>query len=123
MQPDDRTEPTESAIESSERLLGYLEHRTGRNLRSLQAIDAYVDAVTPSSNVAAARPNRSSLRLTAGVSVMALMFLFYYFMDVGLQISSLPSAVLTPATVVSPLDLRRQPDKQIQSRADAPPRA
>ena len=123
MEPSDRTEPTDNAIESSERLLSYLEHRTGRNLRSLHAIDEYVNTLTPSSTGATARQNLSSLRLTAGVSVLALMFLFYYFMDVGLQISSLPSAVLTPATVVSPLDLRQQPDKRIQSRADAPLRA
>ena len=120
MEPSDRTEPSATAIESSERLLSYLEHRSGRSLRSLQAIDEFVNALTPSRNVAAAHAKSSSLRLTAGVSVMALMFLFYYFMDVGLQISSLPSAVLTPAAAVSPLDLRQPPDKQIQSRADAP---
>jgi tetrahydromethanopterin S-methyltransferase subunit B len=123
MEPSDRTEPTENTTESTERLLSYLEHRTGHKLRSLHAVDEYMNTITPSSSGATARPNRSSLRLTAGVGVMALMFLFYYFMDVGLQISSLPSAVLTPATVVSPLDLRQQPDKQIQSRADAPTRA
>ncbi|HKI65532.1 MAG TPA: hypothetical protein VKA16_13010 [Burkholderiales bacterium] len=116
-------EPTDNAIESSERLLSYLEQRTGRKLRSLRAIDEYVDTITPSSNGATARMNQSSLRLTAGMSVMALMFLFYYFMDVGLQISSLHSAVLTPATIVSPLEFRQQPDKRVESRADAAVRA
>lgn len=119
MEPNDRTEPTDNTTESSERLLSYLEHRSGRKLRSLQAIDEYMNTIKPSSSGATAGANQSSLRLTAGMSVLALMFLFYYFMDVGLQISSLPSAVLTPATIVSPLDLRQQPDKRIQSLADA----
>ena len=35
--------PSDNSIESSDRLLSYLEHRTGRSLRSRQAIDAYVD--------------------------------------------------------------------------------
>ena len=60
-----------------------------------------------------------SVRITAGVSVLALMFLFYYFMDVGLQISTLHSAVLTPATITSTLDHRQDRGERAQSTADA----
>jgi len=73
----------------------------GRTLRSVQAIDDYVAALD--ADGAGASLGSRSLRLTAGVSVLALMFLFYYFMDVGLQISSLRSNVLTPAAVTVPL--------------------
>jgi hypothetical protein len=108
--------PSDNSIESSDRLLGYLEHRTGRNLRSRQAIDEYVDAAGISHNGAAATLRDPSVRITAGVSVLALMFLFYYFMDVGLQISTLHSAVLTPATITSPLESRQDSGGRAQSR-------
>ena len=97
----------DDSIESSDRLLSYLERRTGHSLRSRQAIDQYVATVGVSSSGAAATLRDPSLRITAGVGVLALMFLFYYFMDVGLQISSLHSAVLTPATITSPPDHRQ----------------
>jgi predicted membrane metal-binding protein len=45
------------------------------------------------------------------MSVLALMFLFYYFMDVGLQISTLRSNVLTPAAVTAPLPRLELPSR------------
>jgi len=93
-------DPIDSNADTSEQLLNYLEYRAGRTLRSHRAIDEYVDVVA--ADGAAGLRNRS-LRLTAGMSVLALMFLFYYFMDVGVQISSMRSNVLTPAAVTAPL--------------------
>ena len=101
-------DPIDSSTDTSDQLLSYLENRTGRTLRSRRAIDEYVDVVA--ADGAGSLRNRS-LRLTAGMSVLALMFLFYYFMDVGLQISSIRSNVLTPAAVTAPLyqpDYRRR---------------
>ena len=95
--------------DTSDRLLGYLESRTGRSLRSSRAIDDYVAALQADSPSAGL--GSRSLRLTAGMSVLALMFLFYYFMDVGLQISTLRSNVLIPAAATAPLprvELRRR---------------
>jgi hypothetical protein len=100
-------EPTDNSIESSERLLSYLEQRAGRKLRSRRAIDAFVGPISPSPSGAAAILRDQSIRVTAGMGVLALMFLFYYFMDVGLQISSLHSAVITPASISAPLDHRQ----------------
>ena len=100
-------DPIDHNADTSDQLLGYLEFRTGRSLRSRRAIDDYVAALEADGASTGLR-NRS-LRLTAGMSVLALMFLFYYFMDVGLQISTLRSNVLTPAAVTAPLprlDLR-----------------
>lgn len=94
-------DPIDHDTDSSDQLLGYLEFRTGRSFRSRRAIDDYV-AASGTNDEGASRRNRS-LRLTAGMSVLALMFLFYYFMDVGLQISTLHSNVLTPAAVTAPL--------------------
>jgi hypothetical protein len=94
-------DPIDHNADTSEQLLGYLEFRTGRSLRSRRAVDDYVAALAADGAGASLR-NRS-LRLTAGMSVLALMFLFYYFMDVGLQISTLRSNVLTPAAVTAPL--------------------
>ena len=94
-------DPIDSKGETSDQLLNYLEFRTGRILRSRRAIDDYVAALE-ADGAGASRRNRS-LRLTAGISVLALMFLFYYFMDVGVQISTLHSNVLTPAAVTAPL--------------------
>ncbi|MGA7984824.1 MAG: hypothetical protein WCA01_06570 [Burkholderiales bacterium] len=111
--------PSDTSIESSDRLLSHLEQRTGRSLRSRQAIDEYVDAVGISKSGAAATMRDPSVRITAGVSVLALMFLFYYFMDVGLQISTLHSAVLTPATVTSPLDSLQDRGGRARLRVDA----
>jgi len=93
---------TDVARESSDFLLSYLERRMGRTFRSVQAIDDYADALGTSADAAAA-DRIQSMRLTAGLSVLALMFLFYYFMDVGLQISTLRSNVLSPAAVTAPL--------------------
>ncbi len=100
-------EPSENSIEASDQLLSYLEQRTGRSLRSRRAIDDYVGAIAPTPSGSAAILRDQSVRVTAGMGVLALMFLFYYFMDVGLQISSLHSSVLTPASVSSPLDHRQ----------------
>jgi hypothetical protein len=100
-------EPSKNSIESSDQLLSYFEQRTGRNLRSRRAIDDYVGAIAPTPSGSAAILRDQSVRVTAGMGVLALMFLFYYFMDVGLQISSLHSAVITPASVSSPLDQRQ----------------
>jgi hypothetical protein len=94
-------DPIDHNADTSDQLLGYLEFRTGRSLRSRRAIDDYVAALE-AGGAGASLSNRS-LRLTAGMSVLALMFLFYYFMDVGLQISTLRSNVLTPAAVTAPL--------------------
>jgi len=94
-------DPIDSKTDASDQLLNYLELRAGRNLRSRRAIDAYVDAIA--TDGASTSLGNRSLRLTAGMSVLALMFLFYYFMDVGLQISSIRSNVLTPAAVTAPL--------------------
>ena len=110
--------PSDNSIESTDRLLNYLEQRTGHSLRSRQAIDEYVATLRVSPSGAAARRHDPGVRITAGVSVLALMFLFYYFMDVGLQISTLHSAVLTPATIVSPLDHRQDHGRRAQSRAE-----
>ncbi|HUJ85548.1 MAG TPA: hypothetical protein VLX30_01700 [Burkholderiales bacterium] len=107
--------PSDNSTESSDRLLSYLEHRAGRSLRSRQAIDQYVDTLGVSPSGAAAALRDPSLRITAGVSVLALMFLFYYFMDVGVQISSLHSAVLTPATISSPFDHRQDRGERARS--------
>jgi hypothetical protein len=111
--------PSDNSIESSDRLLSYLEQRTGRSLRSRHAIDAYLDTGSISHNGTAARLHDPSVRMTAGVCVLALMFLFYYFMDVGLQISTLHSAVLTPATITSTLDHRQDRGERAQSTVDA----
>ena len=110
-------DPIESNSDTSDQLLSYLERRTGRHLRSRRAIDAYVDAIATDGAGASLRDR--SLRLTAGMSVLALMFLFYYFMDVGLQISSLHSAILTPATISFPMDHRRDRSERAQSTAEA----
>ncbi len=115
--------PSDNSNESTDRLLSYLEQRTGRSLRSRQAIDEYVDTRGVSPSGAAATLRDPSLRITAGVSVLALMFLFYYFMDVGLQISSLHPAVLTPATITFPLDRRQDRSERVQSRAGPVTRA
>ncbi|MGH8735877.1 MAG: hypothetical protein ACREU5_00865 [Burkholderiales bacterium] len=112
-------EPTDFSIESSDQLLSYLEQRTGRNFRSRRAIDEYVARIAPSSSGAASIRRDQSVRITAGMGVLALMFLFYYYMDVGLQISSLHTAVLTPATITSPLDHGRGGGERTQSRDDA----
>jgi len=111
--------PNDNSVESSDRLLSYLEHRTGRNLRSRDAIDEYVAIVGASPSGASASLRDPSLRVTAGLGVLALMFLFYYFMDVGLQISSLHSAILTPATISFPMDHRRDRSERAQSTAEA----
>ena len=100
-------DPIESNSDTSDQLLSYLERRTGRHLRSRRAIDAYVDAIATDGAGASLRDR--SLRLTAGMSVLALMFLFYYFMDVGLQISTIHSNVLTPAAVAAPLPQLQYP--------------
>jgi hypothetical protein len=94
-------DPIDGSTDTSDQLLTYLEQRTGRTLRSRRAIDAYVNA-TVADGAGGSLRNRS-VRLTAGLSVLALMFLFYYFMDVGLQISSIPSNVLAPAVLAAPL--------------------
>lgn len=108
----------EESNESTERLLGYLEQRTGRRLRSRKAIDEYVAAVGASdAGGGSARLRDPGLRITAGLGVLALMFLFYYFMDVGLQISSLRSSVLTPATITFPLDHRHDRSERARSEA------
>jgi hypothetical protein len=112
-------EPTENSSQSSDALLSYLEQRTGRSLRSRRAIDDYVGAIAPTASGSAAILRDQSVRVTAGMSVLALMFLFYYFMDVGLQISSLHSAVLTPATISSPLDHRQDRGERAQSTGEA----
>lgn len=102
-------DPIDHNADTSDQLLGYLEFRTGRSLRSRRAIDDYVAALDAGGAGASLR-NRS-LRLTAGMSVLALMFLFYYFMDVGLQISILRSNVLTPAAVTAPLPRLELPSR------------
>ena len=102
-------DPIDHNTDTSDQLLGYLEFRTGRSLRSRRAIDDYVAALEADGASTGLR-NRS-LRLTAGMSVLALMFLFYYFMDVGLQISTLRSNVLTPAAVTVPLPRLELPSR------------
>jgi hypothetical protein len=94
-------DPIDGSTVTSDQLLAYLEQRTGRTLRSRRAIDAYVDPIAADASGASQRNRR--LRLTAGMSVLALMFLFYYFMDVGLQIFTIQSNVLTPAAMTAPL--------------------
>jgi hypothetical protein len=96
-------DPIDGNADTSDQLLRYLEQRTGRSLRSREAIDKYVVAVSASPGGAAAVSSNSSLRITAGLGVLALMFLFYYFMDIGLQISTIRSNVLTPVVVAAPL--------------------
>ena len=91
----------DSETDTSDQLLNYLEFRAGRLLRSRRAIDAYV-AVVAAEEEGARRRSRS-LRLTAVMSAVALTFLFYYFMDVGAQISAIRSNVLTPAAATAPL--------------------
>lgn len=103
-------DPIDHDTDTSDQLLGYLEFRAGRSLRSRRAIDDYVAALEADGAGASLR-NRS-LRLTAGMSVLALMFLFYYFMDVGLQISTLRSNVLTPAALAAP-----PPPFEVRSRS------
>ena len=111
MDPIDSNDDTSVASDgdTSDQLLSYLEQRSGRHLRSRRAIDAYVDATA--ADGAGASPGNRSLRLTAGMSVLALMFLFYYFMDVGLQISTIRSNVLAPTAVVAPLPLLQYPSR------------
>ena len=83
-----RTADAAQAVDSAETLLRHLEQRSGRPLRSRDAIDTYV-AEQSTQTDAARVAGRSLLRETLLVLFLVAAALQYYYVDVSLEIAAL----------------------------------
>lgn len=78
--------------ESGERLLDYLEARTGRKLRSREAVDAYLkDLESQKSEAQRTGMRRGIIRGAILLVLILAAYLQYYYWDVKLEIASLPA--------------------------------
>jgi hypothetical protein len=85
----------DDVAQSSEQLLAYLEQITRRRLRSREDIRRFAaEAPEMESQAWRRRVRWSIFRQTAVLSVFALAFLQFYFLDVNLQIQSLHSVTV-----------------------------